>query len=102
MSNTRKPTHPGAILREDVFPALDNMSISEAAKRMKVSRQMLHKILAEKAPITPDMAVRIGKFCGNGPAIWLRMQQAVDRWEAERALAPVVKQIETAKVKEAA
>jgi plasmid maintenance system antidote protein VapI len=36
------------------------MSISEAAKRMKVSRQMLHKILAEKAPIAPDMAVRIG------------------------------------------
>lgn len=55
----RKPTHPGAILKKDVFPAPD-MSISEAAKRMQVSRQQLHKILAEKAPITPDMAVRIG------------------------------------------
>lgn len=99
---TRRPTHPGAILREDVFPALDNMSVSKAARWMKVSSHKLHKILAEKAPITPDMAVRIGKFCGNGPGIWLRMQQALDLWEAERTLAPVVRQIETAKVRQAA
>jgi len=58
------PVHPGAILREDVIPSL-RISITAAA--MKVSRQMLHAILAEKASITPEMAIRIGKFCGNGP-----------------------------------
>jgi antitoxin HigA-1 len=43
------------------------MSVARAAKALGVSRQILHKILAEKAPVTPEMAVRLGKFCGNGP-----------------------------------
>jgi antitoxin HigA-1 len=90
----RRPTHPGAILREDVLPALQ-MNISEAAQILGISRQMLHGILAEKHAITPEMAVRIGKFCGNGPGIWLRMQQARDLWQAERDLVDVVAQIET-------
>ncbi len=36
--------------------------------------------------ITPEMAVRLGKFCGNGPGLWLRMQQNYDLWHAEREL----------------
>jgi antitoxin HigA-1 len=36
------------------------------------------------------MAVRLGKWCGNGPGLWLRMQQAYDLWHAERALEPVL------------
>lgn len=94
---TRKPTHPGAILREDVIPEL-GISISAAAEALRISRQMLHKILSETAPITPEMAVRIGKFCGNGPEIWLRMQQARDLWEAQQKLADEIKKIPTAKV----
>jgi antitoxin HigA-1 len=81
----RKPTHPGAILREDVFPAI-GLSISEAARQLGVTRQTLHRIMAEKVSITPEMAARLGRFCGNGPGIWLRMQQACDLWRAEREL----------------
>jgi addiction module HigA family antidote len=90
----RCPTHPGAILREDVLPALQQ-SVPEAASKLGISRQMLHGILAEKHAVTPEMAVRLGKFCGNGPGIWLRMQQAYDLWHAERNLADAVAQIET-------
>ena len=39
-----------------------------------------------KQPITPQMAVRIGKLCGNGPRIWLNMQAAHDLWKAERSV----------------
>lgn len=81
----RPPTHPGAILREDVLPAL-SISVSEAARQLGVTRQTLHRIMAEKSSITPEMAVRLGRFCGNGPGLWLRMQQAYDLWHAERAL----------------
>ena len=81
----RPPTHPGAILREDVLPAL-RLSVSDAARQLGVSRQMLHRILACRAPVTPDMAVRLGKFCGNGPGLWLRMQQAYAFWHAERQM----------------
>jgi addiction module HigA family antidote len=55
---TRPPTHPGAILREDVLPAL-GLSVSEAARQLGVTRQTLHRIMAEKASITPEMAVRL-------------------------------------------
>ncbi|MFZ2059731.1 MAG: HigA family addiction module antitoxin [Candidatus Binatus sp.] len=81
----RRPTHPGAILREDVLPAL-GFSVSEAARQLGVTRQTLHRIMAEKVSITPEMAARLGRFCGNGPGIWLRMQQACDLWRAEREL----------------
>jgi addiction module HigA family antidote len=96
-NRARRPTHPGAILRNTVLPAL-KMSVSEAARDLGISRQMLHKILAEDAPITPEMAVRIGKFCGNGPELWLGMQQAVDLWDARQKLAAEVAKIPTPKV----
>ncbi|MBW8876239.1 MAG: HigA family addiction module antidote protein [Acidobacteria bacterium] len=81
----RPPTHPGAILREDVLPAL-SLSVSEAARQLRVTRQTLHRVLAGKSGVSPEMAVRLGKFCGNGPGIWLRMQQTFDLWHAERRL----------------
>lgn len=47
------------------------------------------------------MALRLGKFCGNGPGLWLRMQQAYDLWDAERALKAEIAKIPTAKAREA-
>ncbi len=92
----RVPTHPGEILREDVLPAL-GMSVSEAAKALKVSRQTLYRILGGKASVTPEMALRLGKFCGNGADLWLRLQQKHDLWHAERAIAEELAEIRTAK-----
>lgn len=92
---SRAPTHPGAVLREDVFPAL-NLSVSEAARRLHVSRQTLHDLLAERKGFTPEMALRIGKLAGNGPALWLRMQQDFDLWHAERELADELRGIKKA------
>ncbi len=88
----RCPTHPGAILREDILPAL-GLSVSEAARQLGVTRQTLHRIMAERVSITPQMAVRLGRFCGNGPGLWLRMQQAYDLWHAERELRAELEQI---------
>ncbi|MGH8014196.1 MAG: HigA family addiction module antitoxin [Candidatus Binataceae bacterium] len=81
----RAPTHPGAILREDVLPEL-GLSVSAAARQLGVTRQTLHRIMAEKTSITPEMAARLGRFCGSGAGLWLRMQQACDLWHAERKL----------------
>lgn len=88
----RAPTHPGAILREDVLPSLE-VSVSEAARELGVTRQTLHRILSEQTSITPEMAVRLGKYCGNGSALWLKLQQDHDLWRAEQALARVVAKI---------
>ena len=66
------PAHPGALLPEDVLPAL-RVTVTDAARQLGVSRQALYAILAERAGISAEMAVRLGKFCGNGPALWLRL-----------------------------
>lgn len=94
---SRAPTHPGEVLREDVLPEL-NLSVSEAARRLGVSRQQLHRILGCTHPITVEMALRIGKLAGNGPGVWLRMQQNHDLWYAEQNLASELKKIETVAV----
>ncbi len=87
-----KPVHPGEILREDVLPAL-RINISEAARQLGVSRQTLYRILAGTHSITPEMALRLGKFCGNGPGLWLRMQQRYDLWRAKKRLGHVLDRI---------
>ena len=80
---SRRPTHPGEILREDVLPAL-KLTQKEFADRLGVSRLTVSEILLEKRVVTPDMAIRLGKLLGNGPEIWLRMQQALDIWDLEQ------------------
>jgi addiction module HigA family antidote len=92
MPQKRPPTHPGTILREDVLPSL-GLSVSEAARQLRVSRQTLHRILAGTSAVTPEMAVRLGKFCGNGAGLWLKMQEAFDLWHAERRLAKELDEI---------
>lgn len=79
----RRPTHPGALLREDILPALHKPK-AEIARLLGISRQHLYDILGEKKPISPDVAVRIGKLLGNGPGLWVRMQADYDVWAAER------------------
>ncbi|MBF0332801.1 MAG: HigA family addiction module antidote protein, partial [Alphaproteobacteria bacterium] len=88
----RCPSHPGKILRDSVLPAL-RLNVKDAAAELRISRQTLHRILAGEGAITPHMAVRLGKFCGNGPRLWLRMQQAHDLWLAEKALEEELKHI---------
>ena len=90
----RPPVHPGEILREDILKSL-GLSVSEAARQLGVSRQQLHRILACTHPITTEMALRIGKFAGNGPVLWLRMQQAYDLWHAENRMADELSKIKT-------
>jgi addiction module HigA family antidote len=82
----RRPTHPGAILREDVLPAL-SLTQTECAQRLGVSRLTVSDLLHEKRGVSPDMALRLGRMLGNGPGVWLRMQQAVDLWELENTKA---------------
>lgn len=92
------PHHPGAELREIVLPAL-SMSVAKAAALMRVSEQTLHAVLAEKHAVTPEMALRIGKFCGNGPGTWLRMQQEHDLWLAAQDIEEELELIPTMRLR---
>jgi len=79
----RAPAHPGALLREVVLPEL-GITQGAFADQLGVSRRTVSGILHERRPVTPDMAIRLGKLLGNGAGIWLQMQQAVDVWTLEQ------------------
>jgi antitoxin HigA-1 len=86
--------HPGEMLREDVLPALGKPK-TEIARLLGVSRQTLYDILDEKQPVTPGMALRLGKLFGNGPELWINLQRAHDLAVAERELAGEIRKIPT-------
>ena len=76
----RRPTHPGAILREDTLPAIGLKQI-EFAQTLGVSSRTVSQLLKERSRLTVDLANRIGLALGMSPEIWLRMQQAVDLYD---------------------
>ena len=86
--------HPGEMLREIVLPSL-RKSKTEIAKLLGVSRQTLYDILDERQPVTPAMALRLGKLCGNGPDLWLNLQRSFDLQREQKRLANEIKRIPT-------
>lgn len=75
-----RPSHPGEI----ILDILEDVEISQTqfAKMLGVSRRTVNQIIQGHRPITVDMAIRIGKALGNGPELWLNLQQKVDIWDA--------------------
>jgi len=80
INRKRRPTHPGAILREDVLPAA-GINQSQLADLIGVSRRTVHEVVQERRAISVDMAQRLSRILGNHPQLWLNMQQAVDLWD---------------------
>lgn len=65
-----------------MLPHFGRRTISEIARLLGISRQTLHRVMAGHPAISPDLAVRVGKLCGNGPELWLNMQARYDAREA--------------------
>jgi addiction module HigA family antidote len=80
-----RPTHPGAMLREDFLPDY-GLSVSTFAKAIGVSRQTVNELLRERRAVSPEMALRLSRLFGNTPEFWLNAQRAVDLWETARAV----------------
>jgi addiction module HigA family antidote len=83
MTDIRKPTHPGEILREDVIKPL-GLTVTEAANRLGVTRKTLSTLINCKASMSPEMAVRVSKATKTSPESWLYMQAKLDLWIAEQ------------------
>jgi len=83
MTDIRKPTHPGEILREDVIRPL-GLTVTEAANRLGVTRKTLSELLNCRASMSPEMAVRVSKATRTSPESWLYMQAKLDLWIAEQ------------------
>ncbi|SIR01090.1 addiction module antidote protein, HigA family [Alkalispirochaeta americana] len=83
MMTKRKPIHPGLLLKEDVLIPL-GLSVTKAAVDLGVSRKTLSELINEKASLSPDMAIRIGKATNTSPESWLNMQSKLDLWKSEQ------------------
>lgn len=70
-------THPGLAVRHDCLEPL-GLSVTEAAKRLGVSRKQLSDIVNCHAGISPEMAIRLDKAFGESAEIWLQLQAAYD------------------------
>jgi addiction module HigA family antidote len=78
---TRRPTHPGQILKSMYLQPLD-LSVTELARRLGVSRKAVSAIVNEPKRVTPDMALRLAKAFSTSPELWLNLQRNHDLWQA--------------------
>jgi len=83
MNSRRRPTHPGEVLREDVIKPL-GLTVTEAAKRLGVTRKTLSALINCKASMSPEMAVRVSKATRTSPESWLYIQAKLDLWLAQQ------------------
>ena len=82
-SKLRKPTHPGAILREDILPSV-KLSQAKLATALKVSKYKILQLVKEHSAVNADMAIRLAKFLGGTADSWLNMQRALDIWQLKQ------------------
>ncbi|MBE5835973.1 MAG: addiction module antidote protein, HigA family [Butyrivibrio sp.] len=80
---TRKPTHPGNVFLEDVIKPL-NLTVTDAARMLGVSRKALSEFVNEKASLSLEMAIRISKATNTSPESWMNMQQELTLWAAQQ------------------
>lgn len=91
------PSHPGELLKEIVLPALKESGVSKVAvcQHLGVGRNTLEDLLNGRSSVSPEMALRLGKLCGNGPDLWLNLQKEWDLARARERLGPALEAIPT-------
>jgi addiction module HigA family antidote len=80
------PAHPGEILRE----YLGTVQVGIAAKRLRVARSTLSRLLNGRTSFTAAMALRLADAFGTEPGMWLDLQQQYDLWQAAQRKRPKV------------
>jgi len=97
----RNPTHPGAILKEDFLLPLGLTQV-ELAKALKTSFRTVNEILNEKRSISPDMALRLARYFGTSPDVWIGLQADYDLYWAMMKSKKIIKEINPFQGKRAA
>jgi len=94
-SSKRRPTHPGELLREETLPAA-GLKAAELATLLGVSQRGINALLQERRSVNPDMAHRLARVFKTTPEFWLRLQEAVDIWDAWQANRQEIRSAEAA------
>lgn len=97
MSRMHNPPHPGEVLKDGVFTDSD-MTVTDFAERIGVTRVMLSRVLNGRAGISAEMAVRLATALGTSSEMWMHMQANYDLWQAEKNLKREVSKIRPLKL----
>ncbi|OGA08942.1 MAG: addiction module antidote protein, HigA family [Betaproteobacteria bacterium RIFCSPHIGHO2_12_FULL_69_13] len=87
MGSMHNPPHPGEVLRDTV---LAELSVTEFARRLGVSRVALSRVVNGRAAVSAEMAIRLAAALGGSAESWLRMQAAHDLWRASKRRRPKI------------
>ena len=87
MSRMHNPPHPGEVLKDSV---LAELSVTEFAQRLGVSRVALSRVVNGRAAVSAEMAIRFAAALGGSAESWLRMQAAYDLWQASKKRRPKI------------
>lgn len=87
MSEMHNPPHPGEVLRE----WLGELTVTQVAQQLQVSRVTLSRLLNGNAGMSADMALRLEAALGTSPEMWMSMQSAYDLWQARQKSRPAVR-----------
>ena len=93
----RRPSHPGALIRDIVLPET-RLTISDLAKRCGVARNTMSKIINERGDVTEDLAIRLSRVLGSTPRFWLGMQSKLNLWKLEQENKRIYAQMERIRV----
>ncbi len=85
----KAPPHPGIMLRNDVLAPL-GLGVTEAARKLRMSRVALSRVVNGRAAVSADMALRLAAALGGSAESWLRMQASYDLWQASKKRRPKV------------
>ena len=85
-----QPSHPGEVLRELYLKPLA-ITVTAAADALGVTRKHVSAIVNGRAPVTPDMALRLAAAFGTEPELWVNLQAQYDLWQVGRSARPKVR-----------
>jgi addiction module HigA family antidote len=94
MTRMHNPPHPGAVLQDTVLRADGGITVTEFAKRLRVSRVALSRVVNGHAAISAELAIRLAAALGGSAESWLRMQITYDLWHAAKKRRPKIVKIE--------
>jgi addiction module HigA family antidote len=95
MARMHNPPHPGEALEDTV---LRDMTVTELAKRLEVSRVALSRVVNGRAAVSAELAIRLAAALGGSAESWLRMQVAYDLWQAQKRRRPKIQPIQARRV----
>jgi addiction module HigA family antidote len=78
----KQPAHPGKLIKHSIEAS--GLSLTDAAKRLGVTRQTLSRVINGRTSLSPEMAVRVSKAFGSTVEHWMRMQLAYDLAAVEK------------------